>query len=334
MAPLSNAPERWCIQRTADRFGVADEWADILASTHVGFDVRFTHRTPKKFQGTVVRRRFGELTLVDCVCTPFSGRHDVLMGGVGESAIGFQTVRRGAERIRYASGEHVVTSGEAILWDGAHPVDVEVVEPFVKRTLIFPRDRVLAVCPRLADLQALPSLGESPSTRLLVRYLDALADELPGLAAGADSAVSTATDVALELLRAAVEPGLPGSKAAARDALRADIRRYIRVHLQDPGLGPESIARAHAISLRSLHSLFEDTGESVAAFVRKSRLARCRAELEQPGASTVTEIAFRWGFSDAAHFSNVFKREYGQSPREVRRAAATRMNGQVIPHAD
>ncbi|MGP4014499.1 helix-turn-helix domain-containing protein [Saccharopolyspora sp. 5N708] len=334
MAPLSNAPERWHLQRTADRFGVADEWADILASTHVGFDVRFTHRTPQKFQGTVVRRRFGELTLVDCVCTPFSGHHDVLMGGAGESMIGFQMVRKGAERVRYATGEHVVTPGEVILWDGAHPVDVEVVEPFMKRTLIFPRERVLAVCPRLADLQALPSLAENPGARLLVRYLDALVDELPGLAASDAATLSTATDVALELLRAAVEPGIPDSRAAVRDALRADIRRYIRAHLQDPRLGPESIAKAHAISLRSLHSLFADTGESVAALVRKSRLARCRAELEQPGAGTVTEIAFRWGFSDAAHFSNVFKREYGLAPREVRRTAAARMNGQVIPHAD
>jgi len=35
----------------------------------------------------------------------------------------------------------------------------------------------------------------------------------------------------------------------------------------------------------------------------------------------VTEIAFRWGFKDSAHFSRAFKREFGISPSEVRRVA-------------
>lgn len=316
----SSAPERLRVQRPVNRYGAAGEWEDVLASTHVAFDVRFTHRTPNRFQGTVVRRRFGELTLVDCVCAPFSGHRGTVMGDAGESTMGFQTVRKGAERVRYNAVERVFTPGEAMFWDGAQPVDIEVVEPFVKRTLIFPRERVLSVCPRLGDLASLPSLGETPGARLLARYLDSLAEELPGLG-GADSTVSAATDVALELLRAAVEPEMPGDRAAARDALRADVRRYIRMHLQDPALSPESIARAHAISLRSLYSLFEDSGESVAARIRRSRLARCRTDLERPDGGTVTEIAFRWGFSDAAHFSNAFKREFGLAPRDVRQTA-------------
>lgn len=319
--PAAKAPERWRIRRDASRRRTAEEWADVLAATHVSFDVRFTRRTPHRFQGTVVRRRFGDLTLVDCACTPFLGRRGTVTGDPGESSIGFQTVRRGAEQIRYKSAAHTMTAGEAVVWDGAHPVDVEVIEPFVKRTLIFPRERVLEVCPRLGDLRALPSLSGRPSARLLARFLDAMAAELPGTGQGEDGTAATVSDVALELLRAAVEPGMPESRTARRDALRATVRRYIRLHLRDPRLCPESIARAHAISVRTLHALFENTGESVAAFVRRSRLARCRADLERPDSATITEIAFRWGFTDAAHFSNVFKREYGHSPRDARRAA-------------
>ncbi len=81
------------------------------------------------------------------------------------------------------------------------------------------------------------------------------------------------------------------------------------------------IARAHAISVRALHALFEDTGESVAGLVRRERLARCREDLELPSGGSVTEIAFRWGFRDAAHFSRVFKREFDVTPSEVRHAA-------------
>ena len=96
--------------------------------------------------------------------------------------------------------------------------------------------------------------------------------------------------------------------------MRSDIRRYVRTHLQDPELGPASIARAYSISVRALHALFEDVDASVAGLVRSERLARCREDLQRPNGGSVTDIAFRWGFCDAAHFSRVFKRAFGVHP--------------------
>ena len=99
--------------------------------------------------------------------------------------------------------------------------------------------------------------------------------------------------------------------------MRADIRRHVRTHLQDPQLGPASIARAYAMSVRALHALFEDGDESVAVLVRNERLQRCLEDLKQRNGGSITEIAFRWGFCDAAHFSRVFKRGFGATPSEV-----------------
>ncbi|MGH2877715.1 MAG: helix-turn-helix domain-containing protein, partial [Solirubrobacteraceae bacterium] len=116
-------------------------------------------------------------------------------------------------------------------------------------------------------------------------------------------------------------PALPDDRSAARVAMRAEITRYVRTHLSDPELGPASIALAYAISVRTLHALFEDADQSVAGLVRTERLGRCLEDLRRRGGGSVTEIAFRWGFSDAAHFSRVFKRAFGATPSEVRRAA-------------
>ena len=44
-------------------------------------------------------------------------------------------------------------------------------------------------------------------------------------------------------------------------------------------------------------------------------------DLQRPNGGSVTDIAFRWGFCDAAHFSRVFKREFGATPSEIRQAA-------------
>ena len=106
-----------------------------------------------------------------------------------------------------------------------------------------------------------------------------------------------------------------------RAALRVEIRRYVRTHLHDPALSPATIAKAYAMSVRALHALFEDADESVAGLVRSERLMRCLEDLQRPNAGSVTDIAFRWGFCDAAHFSRVFKREFGATPSEIRRAA-------------
>jgi AraC family transcriptional regulator, positive regulator of tynA and feaB len=314
----SAEPERWQLQGVAG-IPVRDAWSDILAATHLAFDVRFTHRTPDTFRGSVTRRRFGDLALLDCECSPFAAHRSRSPLDCAPAPIfGFQFLRKGVERVREGFRREELAAGDIILWDGGQPVDVEVIEPFVKRTLIFPYERVLAACPRLAEVKAIPPLKHSGAARLLVRYLDALALELHRLD---PAAAVAAADAALELLRAAVEPGVPTSRATRRVALRAQVRRYVRANLQDAALGPLAIASAHAISVRALHALFEETQESVGSLVRRERLARCMADLELPSAGSVTEIAFRWGFSDAAHFSRVFKREFGLTPSDVRRAA-------------
>ena len=298
-----------------------DDWGDILAVTHLAFEVHPTDRTPSEFRGAVTRRPIGDLMLVDCAASPFLGHRgpDVMTPETEqEDILGFQFVCKGIETVREGARVLALTPGDVVLWDGHQPTDVEIVEPFHKRTLLFPRERVLAVCPRLAELRALPPLDSSGAARLLVRYMTALALEQPWLEGAAGVAAANA---ALELLRAAVEPCVPTTRAATREAMRAEIRRYVRTHLQDPALGPASIARAYAVSVRALHALFEDVDESVAGMVRSERLARCLEDLQRPNGGSVTDIAFRWGFCDAAHFSRVFKRAFGVTPSEVRQQA-------------
>ncbi len=304
--------------------GRLESWSEVLAATHLAFDVQPTEATPTDFQAAVTRRRFSDLTLVDCASMPFRGhRPSGVIDGTRaqhdqENILGFQFVGRGVEMVREGSRALALQAGDVVLWDGLQPTDIEIVEPFHKRTLIFPRDRVLGVCPRLAEQDAFPHLEGNGPARLLVRYMNALVQELPRLDACARAA---AADAALELLRGAVEPTLPTSRSGTRAAMRAEIRRYVRAHLQDPSLGPGSIARAYAMSVRALHALFEDSDESVAGLVRAERLARCMDDLRRPNGGAVTEIAFRWGFSDAAHFSRRFKRTFGVTPSEVRHQA-------------
>ena len=117
-----------------------------------------------------------------------------------------------------------------------------------------------------------------------------------------------------------------GSEHEAGEELLSTVQLYVLAHLGDSGLSPEVIAAAHGISERTLHRMFGPSGHSVCRWIRQSRLDRCAADLADPRmrSQSISQIAFRWGFNDAAHFSTVFRAEYSLSPREYRLSTAPR----------
>jgi AraC-like DNA-binding protein len=105
--------------------------------------------------------------------------------------------------------------------------------------------------------------------------------------------------------------------------LLSGVKRFIELHLGEPWLGPEAIARANHISTRYLHKIFESEHTSVSEWIRDRRLERCRRDLLDPALrhETILSIATRWGITSSAHFSRVYRAAYGRTPREERRAA-------------
>jgi AraC-like DNA-binding protein len=108
--------------------------------------------------------------------------------------------------------------------------------------------------------------------------------------------------------------------ATRRRALLASVQTFIDQRLGDPELSPSAIATAHHISLRYLYKLFETEEMSVAGWIRQRRLERCQRDLLDPALVdwSVTAIAARWGLTDPAHFSRVFRDAYGLPPAEYR----------------
>ena len=315
MGPLE--VEQWNVDAPRTKGG-RRAWEDALAVTHVAFDVREDHLI-QAHRGRILRRQFGGMALVECRSDSFAARRaQANMGDDSEDRIGFQVVRRGRERVCVGKRDAMILPGELMVWDGAQPVEIEVTGPFVKNTLILPRAQVLAASPRLADMPPVLPVAGGAFARLLARYIESLSTELPNMTG---TALLTAADIALQLLRAAIEPALPDSRELRRRAARAQTRRYIDQNLQDPRLSPRSIAHAQAMSLRALHGLFEETGTSVGGLIRQGRLARCLEDLVSPSAGTITEISYRWGFSDSAYFASVFKRAFGMPPGAIRRMA-------------
>jgi AraC-like DNA-binding protein len=103
-------------------------------------------------------------------------------------------------------------------------------------------------------------------------------------------------------------------------ALLLRIHAFIEQRLSDPELSPSTVAAAHHISVRYLHRLFQSQQTTVADWIRRRRLDRCRRDLLDPALRgwPVGRVGVRWGFLTPGQFNRAFRREYGLPPGEYR----------------
>lgn len=78
------------------------------------------------------------------------------------------------------------------------------------------------------------------------------------------------------------------------------------------------LAEQFSLSLRTLHrQLKQQTGSTPQRYLNRLRLLQAR-HLLRHSEMRITDIAFQCGFGDSNHFSTLFKREFGVSPRNIR----------------
>jgi AraC-like DNA-binding protein len=80
-----------------------------------------------------------------------------------------------------------------------------------------------------------------------------------------------------------------------------------------------AIAREAGVNINTMQKQFRAfSGHTVFEYLRTRRLVAARRALEQEGV-TVAQAAWRAGYNSAANFATAFKREFGITPRQVRR---------------
>jgi len=88
---------------------------------------------------------------------------------------------------------------------------------------------------------------------------------------------------------------------------------HIRRNALDPELTASVTARAVGMSVRSVHNLMRDTGQSFSEWVLDARVTHARRLLQSAGAGQrkIADIALACGFSDLSHFNRMFKARFG-----------------------
>ncbi|WP_337832373.1 AraC family transcriptional regulator [Pseudonocardia sp. TMWB2A] len=97
------------------------------------------------------------------------------------------------------------------------------------------------------------------------------------------------------------------------------VRRAVELidrHADEP-LTVADVAEAVGVGVRALQDGFRThVGASPTEYLRSVRLDRVHAELAaaDPAASTVTDVALRWGFTHLGRFAAEYRRRHGESP--------------------
>jgi len=224
---------------------------------------------------------------------------------------------RGHARLSHCGRCAPLEPGDAVLIDGAQSFRLELAPGYSQAILELPRRVVGRRCASVMGRAGERLRASEPGPELLLQTGRAIVERLPVLGAAERAPL---LDSVIAVL---------GSFAASLDPPRAVTeQRYARALaaldglLGDPELSAARLACLQGISRRRLDAIFAARGASVERLIWDGRLERASRDLHDPALAQrrVIDIALAWGFSSAAHFSRAFRRKYGQSPIEFRKA--------------
>lgn len=95
---------------------------------------------------------------------------------------------------------------------------------------------------------------------------------------------------------------------------------YIEMHL-DQAIKLDDVADHMHMSKFHFHRVFRKAAtETFRQFVARIKLERSAVFLLISQGVSITEIAFRYGYSDASSYNRAFRRHWGMSPSEFRKS--------------
>jgi AraC family transcriptional regulator, positive regulator of tynA and feaB len=313
-----------CDLRELDTADLTEGWRELLARTYTfGFAVQAAPRAGEAFSASTSRWPLGKLALVRTVHDRGDGRRGRAEIAENEpDLVGLLHMRRGTLGLDFEGEPVLLRAGELVMWDSARRGGFTTSGRVDNQTLVIPRERLAMEVPGYQAMFGRPFTSDHPAARLMGSLLGSLVPVVGSLDVAAREAVA---DAALDIARAVVSTRDDPQPRAQTAARLAAVRLYIDANLPDPNLSPATVAKANAISLRTLHRLFEPTDQSVGAIIRERRLSRCYADLLRGTGESVTAIAYRYGFRNMSYFSRVFREQYAVSARELQSAARASM---------
>lgn len=295
----------------------AAHWDRVISETY--FPLHLTFREARDFSGRLVRRQLGQVSLsrLTTEALQFERRphhlshireEEYLITLPRHSPVEFRQLGR---EVRCDPGGFILERGDEpyrFSYDTANDLNVLKVSKRALAEKVRDPDRF---CAKIVDARAgVPALFAN------------LMGQLQGLDLAQDHAATLLGRQLVEVLALALDDRIDqddGVRSAVRAGHLRRAERLVRQNLSSPDLSPELVADACGISKRYLHELFSDTNKTVSQFIREERLIAARDIIATSRGLAMAEVAYRFGFSDQAQFSRLFKGMFGMTPTDWKR---------------
>ncbi|WP_461086597.1 AraC-like ligand-binding domain-containing protein [Streptomyces deserti] len=315
----------------AERF---DYWCSMTGNTLIPNMLRSAHASD--FRAELRLLDLGAVQVSAMSCPPLESWRSAKLIRQSDPEM-YQVIfcSRGSYTISQGRREVTGSDGDLVLTDTSRPWHIQAHAETTGAAAIYlqlPRTSLPLSADKFRALTAMQLSGTEGVGGLLVGFLkQMLADAHSYTPADAPRLAAVTADLLAAVCAHHIEAERQLPPETRNHALVLRIRTFIEQHLADPGLTPAAVAAAHNISTRHLHRLFHAQGLTVAGWIRQRRLENCHRELADPRHShrTVQAVAARWGFTDKAHFSRVFRAAYGMPPGDLRRLARDRHGGRA-----
>lgn len=291
-----------------------EAWQDALSASHLEWELSTV--TTQSFNAQINSRNFRDLRIIECRCDPcFGTRGRPQIKSDSKSYFGILFNLSGREAVFQGGDSAILEPGDFVMWDSENDMAFSVLSPLHKLTLLVPKDKMQSLLGNPEHYVGKIIRNSTGVKDIAAESLRCLAKDFANI--DEDDAYKI-IDPLLSLLTATLvsRHEIDGISDGYRDSYK-NFCTYIARNIGDSTLSPVSVAGAHNVSVRYLHRVYATHGQSFAKSLREDRLTRCYNDLKRNDMQTITEVAFRWGFNDMAHFSRIFKRQYGCVPSKI-----------------
>ncbi|WP_221795081.1 helix-turn-helix domain-containing protein [Aquisediminimonas sediminicola] len=307
-------------------------WCDFVNEAHLHWAIQ--RESYDSFPAFIRDGRFGDFRMVN-----LTAAHPNVRGVRGpaeiaqdkEALYNILYIASGSECLIIDGREIELLPGNFVVWDSTRPMTFITGEKLHQITLAVSHDRLHRVLPQVSDYVGKPIIAKSGLNRLFAEHILSLDNQFGELPRDRADSILDAT---LNMLAITIGASEARNNQTSNAKLFERVKNYIDKNLDDFDLSIAAVAEKNGISARHLHRLFHSLDTTAANYIMRRRLDRCRQELSSPAftRSTITDIAFRWGFSDSSTFSKVFRREFNISPRDFRYSVLSGSNVNTDNH--
>lgn len=296
-------------------------WTDLVRHQFMPADIQ-SLADPAQFHGRIQMRRIAAVNLAQVSSTAQQvSRTPQLIAQADCEYFLVNIQRKGTGGVLQDGRLATLKPGDLSIYSSTRRYDLLFDAPFLQTVLMLPASQLRQKIPGIDALTATTLGKQNAAVRL---FTNVVGNYFRGdFGALPITATAHAADALTTLLAATAAAFLPTATLSASNLSLfhlTRIKRYAAENIHDPALSVSTVSQALCISPAHIHRLFEGERQTFSAWLRSCRLMSCKLALESETQThrTISEIAFQYGFNDSAHFSRIFRKEFGCTPRECR----------------